>query len=59
MGTGASRMMEPLPLADSERLPELVASLLSMKLCKARLVVMPTSKQRPLTEYVPRSIHRT
>jgi len=39
-----------MPLAASDRFPNGWRPA-SMNVCSARLVVMPTSKQRPLTEY--------
>ena len=46
-------MIEPLPLAPSERSPETSAFFLETKLASALLVVIPMSKQRPFTEYLP------
>src|SRR5437899_3824322 len=45
MGTGAKRMIEPLPLALSEVSPEVSALLWARKLLRAFRVVMPISKQ--------------
>ena len=45
-------MIEPLPLALSERLLDVSAFFLATKLPNALLVVMPMSKQRPFTEYL-------
>ena len=46
-------MIDPLPLARSDRSPELLASPLFSNRPRAIRVVMPMSKQRPLTEYSP------
>ena len=46
-------MIEPLPLARSEGSPEVLASPVFTKRLRALRVVMPMSKQRPLTEYSP------
>ena len=52
-------MIEPLPLARSEASPEASAFLLATNLLRALLVVMPMSKQRPFTEYLPVLHHST
>jgi hypothetical protein len=52
-------MIEPLPLALSERSPEARASLPATNWPKALRVVMPMSKQRPFTEYLPDFHHWT
>lgn len=46
-------MIEPLPLAPSERSPDASAFLLATKFASAFLVVIPISKHRPFTEYLP------
>ena len=53
IGTGASRMIEPLPLARPEGSPEVLASPVRSNRLKACCVVMPMSKHVPLTEYLP------
>ena len=52
-------MIDPLPLARSDGSPEASAFLLARNLLRALLVVMPMSKQRPLTEYLPVFHHST
>ena len=52
-GTGASRMIEPLPLACGESSPEVRASRVAANLRSDAAVVTPMSKARPVTEYVP------
>ena len=51
-------MIEPLPLARSDRSPEVSAFFLVTKLLNAPLVVMPMSKHRPFTEYVSNHFQR-
>ena len=52
-------MIEPLPLARSEVSPEARASWSSRYLLRALRVVIPISKQRPFTEYLPVVHHST
>jgi len=52
-------MIDPLPLARSEASPEARASLPATNRLRALLVVMPMSKQRPLTAYLPVCHHAT
>jgi hypothetical protein len=52
-------MIDPLPLAHSEASPEARASSPATNRRRALLVVMPMSKQRPLTEYLPVCHHST
>src|SRR5688572_26561698 len=59
MGTGASRMMEPLPLARSAESPDVAALCVCTNRDSAARVVMPMSKHRPLTEYLPVVHHST
>ena len=58
-GTGASRMIEPLPLACGDGSPDVLASPVFRNRLNAMRVVEPMSKQRPLTEYLPSHHHAT
>jgi hypothetical protein len=51
--TGASRMIDPLPLAAWEGSPDVRVSPDFSNRRRAAIVVMPMSKQRPFTEYAP------
>jgi hypothetical protein len=50
IGTGASGMIEPLPLICGESSPEVVASPVAATLRSDAAVVTPMSKGRPFTE---------
>ena len=58
-GTGASRMIEPLPLACGESSPDIRTSRVAANLRSAAAVVTPMSKARPFTEYAPVFHHAT
>lgn len=52
-------MIEPLPLASSDRSPEVHGSLLARYLSSAPRVAVPMSQHRPFTEYLPVFHHWT